>query len=120
MGERPACYIIGHLLEGVSCLHRHRIAHRDLKPENILVCTPGGAVASLPITVASPSITAGPVPDVFKITDLGMAKQRGEGEFLHSLCGSLGYLAPEMIEAKPDGCAPPPFNLLEVLAWALA
>ena len=42
-----------------------------------------------------------------KLTDFGFAKKLETGEALHDLCGTLSYIAPEMIRAElgtnPDG-----------------
>ena len=35
-----------------------------------------------------------------KLTDFGFAKELAEGEQLHDLCGTLCYIAPEMIRAE--------------------
>jgi len=59
--------------------HRQGIRHRDIKPENILICTRG-------------------VP---KLADFGLAYHMGRIEDLPggTICGTLPYLAPEVIRS---------------------
>lgn len=66
------------LFEAVSFIHSNGIVHRDLKPENILLDDK---------------------LDV-KITDFGFAKVIGPHEKLYELCGTPGYLAPELLKAS--------------------
>ncbi|KAL3114602.1 hypothetical protein niasHT_014409 [Heterodera trifolii] len=64
------------VIDGVSYLHRNRIAHRDLKPENILLFEGG----------------------VLKITDYGFAKQCSDGDMSSTFCGTKNYKAPELLQ----------------------
>mmetsp|Transcript_55651 Transcript_55651/g.124186 ORF Transcript_55651/g.124186 Transcript_55651/m.124186 type:complete len:314 (-) Transcript_55651:14-955(-) len=70
-------------------LHGLAVIHRDLKPENLLVGR-GGAV---------------------KLADFGWAVQSQPGERRWTVCGTLDYLAPEMVRATGHG--------LEVDLWGL-
>lgn len=70
--------IMKQLFEAVSFIHSNGIVHRDLKPENILLDDK---------------------LDV-KITDFGFAKVIGPHEKLYELCGTPGYLAPELLKAS--------------------
>ncbi|KAJ8042634.1 Phosphorylase b kinase gamma catalytic chain, skeletal muscle/heart isoform [Holothuria leucospilota] len=70
--------IMKRVFEAVQYIHSHNIVHRDLKPENILLdeC----------LNV--------------KISDFGMAVQLRKGEILTELCGTPGYMAPEMLKTS--------------------
>ena len=63
---------------GIDHLHSHNVVHRDIKMENILLNDKFG----------------------IKLTDFGFAKLLSDGERLYELCGTLSYLAPEMIRAS--------------------
>ncbi|KAL7108592.1 hypothetical protein ACP275_06G122000 [Erythranthe tilingii] len=66
------------IVSAVCHLHKHGIMHRDLKPENILLDAEGHAM----------------------LTDFGLAKQFDEETRSNSMCGTLEYMAPEIILGK--------------------
>ncbi|PIN14023.1 Ribosomal protein S6 kinase [Handroanthus impetiginosus] len=66
------------IVSAVSHLHAHGIMHRDLKPENILLDEEGHVM----------------------LTDFGLAKQFDENTRSNSMCGTLEYMAPEIILGK--------------------
>ncbi|XP_062843580.1 phosphorylase kinase, gamma 1a (muscle) isoform X2 [Trichomycterus rosablanca] len=68
------------LLEVVKFLHCQNIVHRDLKPENILLDDNMN----------------------IKLTDFGFSVQIAPGQKLNEVCGTPGYLAPEIIECSMD------------------
>ncbi|KAG5642130.1 hypothetical protein DXG03_003580 [Asterophora parasitica] len=75
------------ILSGVKYLHTHDIVHRDLKPENILYRTNE------------------PDSDIV-IADFGIAKHlHSPNEQLHTLAGSFGYVAPEVLNKDGHGKA---------------
>ncbi|XP_063697247.1 serine/threonine-protein kinase grp [Culicoides brevitarsis] len=107
------------LLSGVEYLHEKGIAHRDLKPENLLLDE----------------------HDNIKISDFGMAtmfRMKGRERLLTTKCGTLPYVAPEVL-SKPYAAVPadiwscgiilvtllsgelpwdqPTTNCIEYLAW---
>lgn len=74
------------LLSGVEYLHEKGIAHRDLKPENLLLDE----------------------HDNIKISDFGMAtmfRLKGRERELTTRCGTLPYVAPEVL-VEPYAAAP--------------
>lgn len=85
--ESDAVAVVRSVLSGVKYLHDHDIVHRDLKPENILYRT------------------RDPHSDVV-IVDFGIAKHlHSSTEQLQSLAGSLGYVAPEVLNHLGHGKA---------------
>jgi len=73
---------VGHiLLSAVAHMHAHKIAHRDLKPENILLLNEDDDTS-------------------IKIADFGFAKKVLKPKSLVSSCGTLSYMAPELICRK--------------------
>jgi|GEM_PF-6264149 len=80
----PLLWILSQVARGIGCAHEHGILHRDLKPENILISREG---------------------DV-KLTDFGLARQLDAVTMTKSglLAGSIGYMAPEMLDG--ERCSP--------------
>ncbi|KAG7386532.1 hypothetical protein PHYPSEUDO_015542 [Phytophthora pseudosyringae] len=74
--EAEARLVMHPLLESVNYLHRLGIVHRDLKPENILC---GDALTDL------------------KIADFGLSKLVHPEELMKMPCGTLNYVAPEVL-----------------------
>ncbi|GAB2227215.1 hypothetical protein Droror1_Dr00009028 [Drosera rotundifolia] len=66
------------IVSAVAHLHANGIMHRDLKPENILLDADGHVV----------------------LTDFGLAKQFQENERSNSMCGTVEYMAPEIVMGK--------------------
>ena len=74
--EREACRIFSEICQGMQYLHASNIIHRDIKPENILMTKTGG----------------------IKICDFGWCAI-GDTE-RSTYCGTLDYMAPEILEAS--------------------
>mmetsp|Transcript_5957 Transcript_5957/g.17934 ORF Transcript_5957/g.17934 Transcript_5957/m.17934 type:complete len:419 (+) Transcript_5957:158-1414(+) len=92
--EENARDAIRDVLRGVAYLHSRGIAHRDLKPENLLCMN-----KEFPLQV--------------KVSDFGLSNfldSDKEDRMMRTVCGSLNYIAPEMLRA--DGYGP------EVDLWA--
>ena len=64
------------ILEAIKHCHSAGVIHRDVKPENILLDENFN----------------------IKLTDFGCAKLLHPGERLHDVCGTPGYLAPELLK----------------------
>jgi serine/threonine protein kinase len=69
------------ILAGLEYMHERRVAHRDLKPENLLLTND--------------------VDTTVKLADFGFARRVKETNGLRTLCGTPGYLAPEILERYP-------------------
>lgn len=67
----------------VAHLHDMGIIHRDLKPENILLDSEGHV----------------------KLTDFGLAKEVDDSNRSNSMCGTVEYMAPEILLAAGHGKA---------------
>ncbi|XP_077996347.1 phosphorylase b kinase gamma catalytic chain, skeletal muscle/heart isoform-like [Glandiceps talaboti] len=81
--EKKTRHIMRQIFEAVCHLHDKNIVHRDLKPENILL---------------DESLTV-------KVTDFGFATELQEDELLIELCGTPGYLSPEILKCNMNlGC----------------
>ncbi|EEF33691.1 serine/threonine-protein kinase AtPK2/AtPK19 [Ricinus communis] len=63
------------IVSAVCHLHANGIMHRDLKPENILLDADGHVM----------------------LTDFGLAKQFDENTRSNSMCGTVEYMAPEIV-----------------------
>ncbi|XP_031426212.1 G protein-coupled receptor kinase 5 isoform X2 [Clupea harengus] len=69
---------------GLSHLHRENIVYRDLKPENILLDDNGH----------------------LRISDLGLALKLVDGEPIRGRVGTVGYMAPEVINNEKYSMSP--------------
>jgi aurora kinase, other len=73
---RASCYI-SQMANALSYLHKKHVIHRDIKPENILISVSGE----------------------IKISDFGWSVHAPSTRRT-TLCGTLDYLPPEMVEGK--------------------
>ena len=76
--EREASFYMRCIMEGLDYIHAKNIVHRDLKPENVFIDGKGYA----------------------KIGDFGLAKKITPGEKEYGWCGTVPYMAPEMVEYR--------------------
>ena len=81
--EKDAAKIVRECAMALRHMHKLGIVHRDLKPENLLLTKDTNDV---------------------KVADFGLAAFFGNGhEPLTQACGTITYLAPEMISAQQTG-----------------
>ncbi|XP_069700860.1 inhibitor of nuclear factor kappa-B kinase subunit alpha isoform X2 [Periplaneta americana] len=73
--------LISDVKSAVHYLHYKKITHRDLKPENIVLQQTEGKI-------------------VYKLIDLGYAKELDQSSICTSFVGTLQYLAPELFMSK--------------------
>lgn len=82
--EHKARLYVCELVLALEELHRHNIIYRDLKPSNIVLTSEGHV----------------------QLTDFGLAKEGvSDNNAARSFCGSMGYLAPEMLKRQGHGKA---------------
>ena len=69
------------LLESLEYLHKHYIIHRDIKPENIMFKNKDDLSSLI-------------------LCDFGLAYKMQDEKFISSKCGTILYMAPEMIKNR--------------------
>lgn len=80
--EARAKIYAAEVLLAIQSLHKRDIIFRDLKPDNVVIDSQGHA----------------------KLTDFGCSKEGVDGDTkAKSFCGSLAYLAPEMLKRSGHG-----------------
>jgi serine/threonine protein kinase len=84
--EYVAFHITRQLLYIVKYLHEVGIVHRDIKPENILLSDDSE------------------IPTI-KLADFGLSQLVGPNDQLRVPCGTLAYVAPEVLMQRPYGKA---------------
>ena len=82
--EERAKFYLCEVLLALENLHQRDIIFRDLKPDNVVLDGEGHC----------------------KLTDFGLSKEGvNESKYAQSFCGSIAYLAPEMLKKKGHGKA---------------
>ncbi|CAN9501030.1 unnamed protein product [Ophioblennius macclurei] len=76
LDQNRAVFYSAQICCGLEDLHRERIAYRDLKPENILLDDHGH----------------------IRISDLGLAVHVPDGQTIKGRVGTVGYMAPEVVQ----------------------
>ncbi|CAG9817425.1 unnamed protein product [Phaedon cochleariae] len=80
--EDTACFYLAEIILALEHLHGQGIIYRDLKPENILLDAQGHV----------------------KLTDFGLCKEHiNEGILTHTFCGTIEYMAPEILTRHGHG-----------------
>lgn len=95
--EAASREIIRQVLVAVEYVHGLGISHRDLKPDNILI------VRDEPVWI--------------KVSDFGLAKIAQSGSFLKTFCGTLAYLAPEVLGGRSKKLPSAYSNLVDL--WSI-
>lgn len=82
--EDTACFYLSEITLALEHLHNQGIIYRDLKPENILLNNQGH----------------------IKLTDFGLCKESiDETSVTHTFCGTIEYMAPEILTRTGHGKA---------------
>jgi len=82
--EETAWFYVAEITLALEHLHRQGIIYRDLKPENILLDAQGHV----------------------KLTDFGLCKESiDESTVTHTFCGTIEYMAPEILTRSGHGKA---------------
>ena len=82
--EETAAFYLSEIILALQHLHRQGIIYRDLKPENVLLDGSGH----------------------IKLTDFGLCKEAvQEGTMTHTFCGTIEYMAPEILTRSGHGKA---------------
>ncbi|XP_046680607.1 ribosomal protein S6 kinase beta-1-like isoform X2 [Homalodisca vitripennis] len=82
--EETACFFMSEITLAIEHLHSLGIIYRDLKPENILLDARGHV----------------------RLTDFGLCKEQiEEGNVTHTFCGTIEYMAPEILTRSGHGKA---------------
>ncbi|KAL5291827.1 RPS6KB2 family protein [Megaselia abdita] len=82
--EDTTCFYLSEIILALGHLHSLGIIYRDLKPENILLDAQGHV----------------------KLTDFGLCKEHiQEGIVTHTFCGTIEYMAPEILTRSGHGKA---------------
>ncbi|KAJ7072065.1 kinase-like domain-containing protein [Mycena amicta] len=95
LSEWMACHMSDQICCATAFIHSQGITHRDLKPDNILLTTHE--------------------PPIVKVADFGVAKLVDQQSGLKTICGTIHYMAPEIVQR--ESADPPYTNLVD--SWSV-
>jgi len=84
--EQAAAEVMRAVLRTVAQCHAHDVVFRDIKPENYLLSSPEAGAA-------------------LKLSDFGLAARCRPGQVLTERCGTLAYMAPEVVSQRYEQAA---------------
>lgn len=94
--------IIWKLLTACQYIHKKNIMHRDLKLENIILKYKNDI-------------------DDIVVVDFGLSDfYNPKGTYIHTRCGTIGYVAPEILKDEPYNCMVDIFSLGVIMFTLLA
>ncbi|XP_023348219.1 myosin light chain kinase, smooth muscle [Eurytemora carolleeae] len=96
--ERKCRGFIKQIIQGLNYIHQHGIIHLDIKPQNIMLTHPNR--------------------DDIKLIDFGLAKLMKDGKIFASFTGTIGFMAPEVLNCSQAGPGTDFFSL-GVVAYML-
>jgi polo-like kinase 1 len=82
LSEAESANVLCQVLDALLYCHQQLVVHRDLKLDNFLIGHDGR----------------------IKVADFGISRRlQSEGERRHSVCGTIGYISPEMLSHSANG-----------------
>jgi serine/threonine protein kinase len=94
LSAEQALAIVPPVCEALQYAHEQGIVHRDLKPENLLYM--------------SNDENSREYNDI-KVADFGLARWQAPGSAMQTMCGTPGYVSPEVLDPRlsgPEGYGP--------------
>ena len=91
LSEKTAKFLFRQIILGIKYIHEQNIVHRDIKLENLLI----------------------DLNNNIKICDFGIGRKiKSKNQLLHDQCGTLMYMAPEiLLSSKEKGYEPFPVDI---------
>ena len=91
LSEKTAKFLFRQIIQGIKYIHEQNIVHRDIKLENLLI----------------------DLNNNVKICDFGIGRKiKNKNQLLHDQCGTLMYMAPEiLLSSKEKGYEPFPVDI---------
>ena len=91
LSEKTAKFLFRQIILGIKYIHEQNIVHRDIKLENLLI----------------------DLNNNVKICDFGIGRKiKSKNQLLHDQCGTLMYMAPEiLLSSKEKGYEPFPVDI---------